>query len=172
MEKQSPILLEVGPGQTLSSLALSILQSDRATEQVVLPSLRHSYDRQPDMAFLLNTLGQLWLAGVQINWSGFYANERRYRLPLPTYPFERQHYWISPHKQAQSVPIGQATSEKKEDAKSIESDLLLHSRSNLRNPYVAPGNEIERRIANLYQELLGIEQVGIHDNFLSWEGTR
>jgi FkbM family methyltransferase len=169
-KKQSPILLEVGPGQTLSSLALSILQSDRTTEQVVLPSLRHSYDRQPDMAFLLNTLGQLWLAGVQINWSGFYANERRYRLPLPTYPFERQRYWISPHKQAQSVPIGQATSEKKEDAKSIESDLLLHSRSNLRNLYVAPGNEIERRIANLYQELLGIEQVGIHDNFFELGG--
>jgi NAD(P)-dependent dehydrogenase (short-subunit alcohol dehydrogenase family)/acyl carrier protein len=54
----------------------------------------------------------LWLAGVQVNWSGFYANEQRSRLPLPTYPFERQRYWIdppSPHN-ADSKP---ASGEKK-----------------------------------------------------------
>ncbi|HAA26621.1 MAG TPA: hypothetical protein DCE56_01735, partial [Cyanobacteria bacterium UBA8553] len=39
-------------------------------------------------------LGQLWLGGVKVNWSGFYANEQRYRVPLPTYPFERQRYWV------------------------------------------------------------------------------
>jgi acyl transferase domain-containing protein len=65
----------------------------------VLPTLRNSCDRQSDVAFLLNTLGQLWLAGVQINWQGFYADERRHRVPLPTYPFERQRYWIEPQKQ-------------------------------------------------------------------------
>ncbi|WP_414582658.1 SDR family NAD(P)-dependent oxidoreductase [Scytonema sp. PCC 10023] len=101
-KKQNPILLEVGSGQTLSSLALQCLDSDSFTDQVVLPSLRHSYERQPDLALLLKTLGQLWLSGVQIDWSGFYANERRHRLPLPTYPFERQRYWIEPQKPSPS----------------------------------------------------------------------
>ncbi|WP_138505856.1 type I polyketide synthase [Nostoc sp. PA-18-2419] len=95
-EKQNPILLEVGAGQTLSSLALQCLDNGFSTSRVVLSSLRHSYERQPDLAFLLKTLGQLWLSGVEINWSGFYAAERRHRLPLPTYPFERQRYWIEP----------------------------------------------------------------------------
>ncbi|MEH1959442.1 MAG: SDR family oxidoreductase [Nostoc sp.] len=92
--KQNPILLEVGPGQTLSSLALQYLESEQVVDKVVLPSLRYSYEQQSDLAFLLNTLGQLWLSGVQINWSAFYAHERRHRIPLPTYPFERQRYWI------------------------------------------------------------------------------
>jgi acyl transferase domain-containing protein len=56
-KKHNPVLLEIGPGQTLSSLALGILQSDRLADRVVLPSLRHSYERQSDIGFLLNTLG-------------------------------------------------------------------------------------------------------------------
>ncbi|MEH2262944.1 beta-ketoacyl synthase N-terminal-like domain-containing protein [Nostoc sp.] len=100
-KKQNPILLEVGSGQTLSSLALQCLDND-SSNRVVLPSLRHSYERQSDLAFLLKTLGQLWLSGVQIDWSGFYAAERRHRLPLPTYPFERQRYWIEPQQPSHS----------------------------------------------------------------------
>ncbi|GET37655.1 beta-ketoacyl synthase [Microseira wollei NIES-4236] len=90
--KQPRILLEIGPGRTLSTFA----KQHHNQEQIVLTSVRHPQDLQSDMAFLLNTLGRLWLAGVQIDWSGFYAKERRYRVPLPTYPFERQRYWIEP----------------------------------------------------------------------------
>ena len=42
---------------------------------------------------LLETLGRLWMAGVTIDWQQFYANERRLRVVLPTYPFERKRYW-------------------------------------------------------------------------------
>lgn len=45
---------------------------------------------------MLTTLGKYWLAGGQVDWTKFYANERRLRLPLPTYPFERQSYWVEP----------------------------------------------------------------------------
>ena len=91
------VLLEVGPGHTLSTFARQ--HPDKAPGQVVLSSLRHPQDQQSDMAFLLNTLGQLWLAGLQVDWFRFYAHERRHRIPLPTYPFERQRYWIEPQKQ-------------------------------------------------------------------------
>jgi acyl transferase domain-containing protein/acyl carrier protein len=114
-KKHQPILLEVGPGQTLSSLALQCLESVSVAEKVVLPSLRDSYNRQPDEAFLLNTLGQLWLSGVQIDWLGFYAAERRYRIPLPTYPFERQRYWIEPQKNTSTVNLEQEALEEKLD---------------------------------------------------------
>ncbi len=90
--KQPRILLEIGPGRTLSTFA----KQHQNQEQIVLTSMRHPQDLQSDMAVLLNTLGRLWLAGVQIDWSAFYAKERRYRVPLPTYPFERQRYWIEP----------------------------------------------------------------------------
>ncbi|ACB52422.1 polyketide synthase type I [Crocosphaera subtropica ATCC 51142] len=86
------IFLEVGPGKTLSTLTQQQLGLN--SEQVILTSLRHPKEEQSDIAFILNTLGKLWQAGVEINWSGFYGDERRYRVPLPTYPFERKRYWI------------------------------------------------------------------------------
>lgn len=90
------ILLEVGPGRTLSTLTKH--HPSKEANQIVLTSLRHPQEVRSDMAFLLTTLGQLWLGGVKVNWSEFYANEQRYRVPLPTYPFERQRYWVESQK--------------------------------------------------------------------------
>ncbi|MBD2293365.1 SDR family NAD(P)-dependent oxidoreductase [Anabaena sphaerica FACHB-251] len=99
LQKNESILLEVGPGRTLCSLVKQHTQ--QAAGQVVLPSLRHPQEEKSDVNFLLNILGRLWIAGVEINWSGFYSHEQRYRVPLPTYPFERQRYWIEPEVQTQ-----------------------------------------------------------------------
>ena len=97
LKQPNAIFLEVGPGQTLGTLVRQ--QSDWSKNQTVLSSLRHPQEHKSDVTFLLNGLGQLWLSGVEIDWSGFYAGEQHYRLPLPTYPFERQRYWVEPQKQ-------------------------------------------------------------------------
>jgi acyl carrier protein len=46
----------------------------------------------------------------------------------------------------------------------------LYSRPNLPNPYVAPRNQLERTVADIWQGLLGIEPIGIYDNFLELGG--
>ncbi|KOP26797.1 non-ribosomal peptide synthase [Hapalosiphon sp. MRB220] len=159
LQEPNRILLEVGPGRTLRTLVKQ--HSSLLTDQVVLSSLRHPQEEQPDTAFLLNTLGQLWLAGVNINWSNFYAHERRHRVPLPTYPFERQRYWIE-------------TEETVSNPKLINREQTelpsLHSRPNLNNTYVAPKNELEQTLVNIWQEVFGIEQIGIYDNFFELGG--
>jgi len=159
LQEPNRILLEVGPGRTLCTLVKQ--HSSLLTDQVVLSSLRHPQEEQPDTAFLLNTLGRLWLAGVNINWSDFYAEERRHRVPLPTYPFERQRYWIG-------------TEEKASNPKLVHQEQIqlpsLHSRPNLNSTYVAPQNEIEQTLADIWQEILGIEQIGIYDNFFELGG--
>jgi acyl transferase domain-containing protein len=94
MAEDEYLLLEVGPGRTLCGLVQRALTGESRT--MILPVLRQSTQEQGDDAFLLDTLGQLWLAGVEIDWSGFYQDEQRCRVPLPTYPFERQRYWIEP----------------------------------------------------------------------------
>ena len=48
----------------------------------------------PGGATLLEAAGRLWAAGVEIDWAAFHAGERRRRVPLPTYPFERRRHWI------------------------------------------------------------------------------
>jgi acyl transferase domain-containing protein/thioesterase domain-containing protein len=165
LEKPARILLEMGPGRTLSTLAEQ--HPNKVAEQVILSSLRHPQDSQSDVAFLLNTLGKLWLAGGQVDWSGFYAYERCHRLPLPTYPFERQRYWIEPpninqNLQPKSLPAI-------EPAKKIESSQH-DSRANVLKNYVAPRNELEQTIANIWAKCLGIKQVGIFDNFFELGG--
>src|SRR6185369_12567502 len=90
------ILLEVGPGQTLSTLAR--LNSDNPAALVCTSSLRHPQESQADLPFLLTTLGKLWLTGASVDWTTFHEGERRRRVPLPTYPFERQRYWIERQK--------------------------------------------------------------------------
>jgi acyl transferase domain-containing protein len=94
LEDPDRVLLEVGPGRTLASLAKQhpLCGPDRATAS----SMRHPTEPREDGQCLLDALGRLWAAGVRIDWEGFHATERRRRVPLPTYPFDRQRYWIDP----------------------------------------------------------------------------
>ncbi|MBD2253937.1 type I polyketide synthase [Nostoc parmelioides] len=101
------VLLEVGPGHTLTTLVKR--HPSKVATQTVLTSIRHPREKQSDIRVLFNTFGQLWLAGVKVDWWGFYSQDEYYRLPLPTYPFERQRYWIdTPQKavwgQLQTLP--------------------------------------------------------------------
>ncbi len=108
LQEPDLILLEVGPGTTLAALTK---QHSALHHQTVLTSLRHPNDTQHDVAFMLHTLGHFWVAGGHVDWSGFYAHERRQRQPLPAYPFERQRYWIEP----QLEPTAPAAAGKKPD---------------------------------------------------------
>ncbi|MBW4666582.1 MAG: acyltransferase domain-containing protein [Cyanomargarita calcarea GSE-NOS-MK-12-04C] len=113
IQKFTGVFLEVGPGRTLATLTTQHLEKD--AKQQVLTSLRHVKEQQSDVCFLLQTLGRLWLAGVEIDWSGFYADEKRHRLPLPTYPFERQRYWIEPKSRSHPLKIKPTTLDQKQD---------------------------------------------------------
>jgi amino acid adenylation domain-containing protein len=106
------VLVEIGPGNALAALVRQ--QDQRAT---VAGSLRHPQERQSDLAFLLRSAGRLWLAGVELDWQALHAGapgRRRRRLPLPTYPFERQRYWVEPrpgHGAAAGAEAGPAAGE-------------------------------------------------------------
>jgi acyl transferase domain-containing protein len=96
LEKTDCLLLEVGPGQALSFFVRQHPACKGARRDQVFPTLpaAHGQQKQDPLAFLLTTVGRLWLAGVPLDWAGYYAQERRHRVLLPTYPFERQRYWI------------------------------------------------------------------------------
>ncbi|TBR57004.1 polyketide synthase [Westiellopsis prolifica IICB1] len=110
LKQPEPIFLEIGPGRTLSSLA-----KQHQTDIIALNSIRHPQEKQSDIEYLLNTLGRLWLVGIQIDWSGFYLNEKRHRIPLPTYPFERKKYWLEVNRNATLAMMSPRTSDKKPD---------------------------------------------------------
>jgi len=107
------VLLEVGPGQALATLAR---RSARKTgHHLVLTSLRHRDEARPDLQPALASLGRMWAAGVPVDWRAFHAGERRRVVPLPTYPFDRRRHWVeAPRGSAPAASIPEAASDPSE----------------------------------------------------------
>ncbi|MDM9379453.1 SDR family NAD(P)-dependent oxidoreductase [Chlorogloeopsis sp. ULAP01] len=103
---QQPTFFKVGIAELLKDKQRILLEISfkETLSNAELPVSTH-HEQYSEIAFLLNTLGRLWMLGIKIDWSSFYANECRYRLPLPTYPFERQRYWIESTTSQESLEL-------------------------------------------------------------------
>ncbi|MFJ2995361.1 SDR family NAD(P)-dependent oxidoreductase [Pandoraea sp. NPDC087047] len=92
LEKADRIPLEVGPGETLASLAK---RHPKLGKRPVLHTHVHPKRAAQQAEQPLRCLAQLWVAGVDIDAAlATRALPGRQRVPLPTYPFERQSYWV------------------------------------------------------------------------------
>jgi phthiocerol/phenolphthiocerol synthesis type-I polyketide synthase E len=175
LEDPNRILIEVGPGRTLTQIAQRHTRGNPT--HAFLTTIAQP---QPDHLGML--LGQLWLRGTAIQWPVFYSQERRRRVPLPTYPFERQRYWIEPQKPvANSQPIVSANgslgsvasadlhqvSDSRQDSAHL---ARVHPRPELKTPYVAPGTALEKSIAAICTRVLGIAEIGVDDIFFDLGG--
>ncbi|RKH15658.1 SDR family NAD(P)-dependent oxidoreductase [Corallococcus sp. CA047B] len=90
LKESEAVLLEVGPGKALQSLARwHPRKKPTQSMHTLLPTVGEA---TPEAEYLLRTLGHLWLLGVDA--PGYFDGETRRREPLPTYPFERQRYWV------------------------------------------------------------------------------
>jgi malonyl CoA-acyl carrier protein transacylase len=81
--------VEVGPGTTLAGLGRQTISGD---DSVWAPSIKKD---RGEWSQILESLGKLYACGVEINWAAFDKPYQRRRVALPTYPFERQRYWLS-----------------------------------------------------------------------------
>jgi aryl carrier-like protein len=101
--------------------------------------------RQPAQAQLLQALGRIWALGAPVDWNAFEGGERRRKLPLPTYPFERRRHLIDPpgvQSRPEPAPIEART----------ESEPLADF------------------LARVWREALGVERVGPDDDFFDLGG--
>ncbi len=105
------LLLEVGPDNTLTTLALQ--HPARTPHQAAVACLPRPREGQPGRRSLLHALGQLWTHGATIDWAGVYAHERRRRVPLPTYPFEGERFWIDPGSAGDILAGGRSKTRRK-----------------------------------------------------------
>jgi amino acid adenylation domain-containing protein len=96
------VLVEVGPGASLSALAR--LHPELASFATV-PSLRTAREARSDREVLLEGLGKLWQHGAPVDWNAVRSTEKRRRVPLPGYPFQRTLHWVPrPRPQAPLAP--------------------------------------------------------------------
>ena len=177
LTKPERVFLEVGPGKTLCTLARLHLRGE--ARSTVAPSLRHAQDTRPDHDCMLTALGCLWAAGVPVDWSRLYTHERRQRVALPTYPFERRRFWVDTRpwtpgrpvdagRDSESAPERPADAAVAGDAASMGTSL--YSRPGLASEYVAPRTEVEQSLSKLWSEALGVKDIGIHDDFFDLGG--
>ncbi|NEQ80604.1 MAG: acyltransferase domain-containing protein, partial [Moorea sp. SIO2I5] len=80
--------LEIGPKPILLGMGRQCLPEEVG---VWLPSLRPGVEEWQQM---LSSLGQLYVQGAKVNWLGFDQYLSRQKVALPTYPFQRERYWI------------------------------------------------------------------------------
>ncbi|NIM13071.1 MAG: acyltransferase domain-containing protein [Candidatus Aminicenantes bacterium] len=178
------ILLEVGPGNNLCVLAKQHKENGNDYGEMVFSSIRHIKQSDSDEALILKTLGNLWLSGVIIDWQNYYKSEKRHRIPLPTYPFERKRYWLEGVKEtAPQIERGlerepETEVEKEEEKVEVEAKpksreaaaKTFQPRPALPTEYEAPTNEIEASIVEIWEDILGIKPIGINDNFFDLGG--
>jgi microcystin synthetase protein McyG len=95
------IFLEMGPKPILLGMGRECLPDSKG---LWLPSVRSGV---PEWQQLLSSLGDLYVAGVTVDWFGFDGDYPRQKVALPTYPFQRQRYWIenTPSRHLPTEPL-------------------------------------------------------------------
>ena len=88
------LLVEVGPGKTLSSLAR--MSPTFRPIHGAIPTMRHAEEVVDDEAFLLGALGRIWACGIPLQEAHWFPDGPHRRISLPTYAFDRQRYFIEP----------------------------------------------------------------------------
>ncbi|HJX28442.1 MAG TPA: condensation domain-containing protein [Thermoanaerobaculia bacterium] len=127
----------------------------------------------------LPSLGQSWLAGAEVDWPALHGGARRLRVVLPSYPFQRERYWVEAPSTAQTSPPGPLSRHPAPpprergdlEIEGGEGSGRLRPRPSLGTAYVPPANDLEQRIAALFEELLGITPVGSMDQFFEVGGN-
>jgi len=85
LEDKNYLLLEVGPGRSLFNNTRTIPQ----------PRVGCGIDgSEEEYQNWLKAIGSLWQEGVSVDWAALHAGYQPRRIPLPTYPFKRNRYWI------------------------------------------------------------------------------
>ncbi|AEG94151.1 type I polyketide synthase [Ramlibacter tataouinensis] len=87
------VLLEVGPGQGLCSLAR---HNGAGAGRAIAGSTGKPQEPGGDVPVMLASAGALWTRGVALDWAAVRGSQRPRRIPLPTYAFDHQRHWIEP----------------------------------------------------------------------------
>ena len=155
------VLVEVGPGRTLSAPA----RQSAGAGVACVSSMRHAMQPVPDAVALAEALGELWLAGTAVDWFRPRPGRPPRRVPLPTYPFERRRYWC-----AQQRP--RTGDEQQPWIVSVPDQAAQRPQSEPRPEPTDAGleGEVQRTIAAVWQDLLGVDAVGPDDDFFHLGG--
>jgi acyl transferase domain-containing protein len=153
MQEPDRILVEVGPGRSVATLARR--HPAREQRQLVLTLLPHAQDDMTDSEMLWHAVEDMWMQGLEPAWPRFYEGQRRYRVGLPTYPFQRGRFRLG------------FRDEEAERTATFWSPDTQHMPV---PQHFEPRNENEEIMVDIFKELFGLEKVSIYHNFFHMGG--
>ncbi|MGE5343914.1 MAG: amino acid adenylation domain-containing protein [Candidatus Omnitrophota bacterium] len=165
LEKPDAVFLQVGCDRGLPLFVTKHREGKDGNVKINL--LRNPKETVSDSYYLLHSIGLLWLHGVTIDWSTYYANERRNRIPLPGYVFDRKYYWLEEADFSGANPKVGKKKIRLEERPANESGEM---REHIPTGNLLAVNETERRVLAIWQDLLGYENIGLNDNFFDLGG--
>ncbi|MBX7434868.1 acyltransferase domain-containing protein [Mycobacterium sp. Y57] len=152
------VLVEVGPGGSLTGSAVRMPDWSETHRAVRL--MRHPVQTRDDRDAFLLALGQLWSAGVEVDWTRLYGEHPR-RVTLPGYAFARQRHWIEPDSTAVRGPRGT-----RDGAPAAETGPAGGQGA-------APTDaraQMQATLQRIWSQCLGVDSVGPGDNFFDLGG--
>jgi len=153
LREKNRLLLEVGPGRTLSAL---VMQNSNLASHTVFSTLSHPKERISDEAVTLSTLGRFWLNGKEVDWNSLHVDDRCRRVALPTYPFERKRCWIDPPATPEQQMLEQPTMKQAiEHSAPSTSALAQAEESHVPEPQISSIAQ-PQRYARILETLKGI----------------
>ncbi|MCW3466343.1 type I polyketide synthase [Chitinophaga nivalis] len=172
--KEDWTFLEVGAGQSLVAL---LKQQPARVRPVAFNLLRPAKEKENDLKYLTVRIGQLWQQGLTFDWKGYYRFEKRNRISLPTYAFEkvsypaevnpfdndlvRELYALDP--QPQQAAAAQVEEQPVVPVKRAE-------RPDLPTSYIPPATNAEERLKGIFERFFGIDDIGVEDDFFELGG--
>ncbi|MFC3715268.1 amino acid adenylation domain-containing protein [Luteimonas soli] len=157
------VLLEVGSRTTLAALSRQHPQLAKAGKAAV-SSL--AADAEGELIEFRRAAGQLWMHGVAIDLPSLDRRQRRRRVCLPTYAFERQRYWI----EASPAPSATVLPHPASNADAVERGGL-HLVENLSSAAThaagqSSGERLVARLRALFEDAAGLEVPDPDLNFI------
>lgn len=163
------IFIEVGPGNTLSSFVnTSFLywknQNNQADEDILtVPSVRNSKQVQNDNVYFYNSIGKLWQHDISINFSSFYDSEKRYRVSIPGYTFQRSRFWIEPEI-PHEICIGVKKALNYSETNNFKKECKTENTKGINE------SDTYGTVCYVWKDLLGLEDIDPKKNFFESGG--
>jgi len=164
LEKKEVTFVEVGPGAAL----LGMIQQQAKIREIEIrtfQTLKRSKETDEANKLTVSLLGNLWLNGVPVNWSAYFSDKNCYKMSVPGYPFEKNKF------PSRVDPLDRYNVQMDTVKEEIPASLKLSiAKREVVNNFVAPTNDVEVTLVNMWKNFFKVDAVGINDNYFELGG--
>jgi len=143
LEKENPILVEIGPRSVLTTLATKTAVKNKIKDLNIYSTL--SSEPKVENKTLLKSLGGLWCSGNQYRIDKLYEEDQRLKLPFTVYPFVKKKVWLDWIKN------------KEEITKEIINDKVKETNLEGETMTTSVLNQLKESLAEIFEKSSGID---------------